>query len=83
MGQRIFSGTDYGFRWTNYNWYVYDGKEAECKALKARNAFWRELKAQGHNPRKFSLGNQLKSFGGIGTDKPDIQVWTKAYGVNW
>lgn len=83
MAQRIFSGVDYGFRWTDDDWYEYDGKVAEQAALRARNAFAKKLKDQGHSPVKFSLGSQLVSRGGIGSGKPHVDVWTKAYGVNW
>lgn len=83
MTQRIFSGADYGFRWTDDGWYEYDGKAAEKLALKARNDLARQLKAQGHKPRKFSLGRQLMSRGGIGSGRPHVEIWTKAYGVNW
>lgn len=80
MNQQVFSGTDFGFRWTEDGWYEYDGEKA---ALWARNALAKSLKVRGFTPRKFSLGNQLRSFGGIGSGRPHIEIWTKSYGVNW
>ncbi|MBU2266450.1 MAG: hypothetical protein KJ977_05355 [Candidatus Omnitrophica bacterium] len=83
MAQKTFSGINYGFRWTDDDWYEYDGVQAEKKALKARNAFVKELKADGYRPTTFSLGSQLVSRGGIGSGNPHIEIWTKCYGVNW
>ena len=82
MAQRTFSGIEIGFRFVG-DWYEYDGAVAEKKARVARDAFARELKAQGYAPRKFSLGLQLRSMGGIGSGQPHIELYTKSYGVNW
>jgi hypothetical protein len=83
MAQQIFSGTDYGFKWTADGWYTYDGKIAEKTALIERNALAKELKSKGMNPVKFSLPMQLVSRGGIGSGKPHIELYTRSYGVNW
>ena len=84
MGQRMFCGVDEDgdFRWTE-DWYTYDGKTADAAARRSRDAFAKELKARGDRPRKFSLGDQLISRGGIGSGRPHIELWTKCYGVNW
>jgi hypothetical protein len=76
-----FSGINFGFRWTDDDWYEYDGKEAEKRALRARNAEAKRLEKAGHKVRKFSLGSQLVSRGGIGSGKPHIEILTRAYGL--
>ena len=53
------------------------------EALKARNDFAKEMKAQGYNIIKSSLGNQLLSFGGIGSNQPHIEQWAKVYMVTY
>ena len=88
MGQEIFNPLDYGFRWTDpepgeeFGWYEYDGKPAEKAALRARNARARELERKGYRVRKFSLGRQLCSRGGIGTGHPHIELFVPCYGLN-
>lgn len=83
MGQQIFSGIEFGFRWRTPDWYEYDGEAAERLALKARNAKAGKLKAQGIRSYKFSLGLQLRSMGGIGSGHPHIELYVKSYGVRW
>ena len=83
MAQVLFSGTDFGFRWTSDDWYEYDGSSADKKALQARNKMVKELKSKCITARKFSLGDQLVSFGGIGSGKPHIELVTKCYGLNY
>jgi hypothetical protein len=78
--QQLFLPLDYGFRWTE-DWYEYDGKPAEQAALKARNAEFKRLKAEGHAVRKFSLGKQLVSRGGIGSGRPHIELVVPCYGL--
>lgn len=53
------------------------------EALRKRNVFAKEMKAQGFNIVKSSLGNQLLSFGGIGTNQPHIERWVKVYMVTY
>ncbi len=80
--QMIFSSLDYGFRWVG-DWYEYDGEDAEKAARKARDAKASEFKKAGRRVKKFSLGKQLMSRGGIGSGRPHIELWTKAYGLNY
>ena len=80
--QEIYTGIDYGFEWTDDGWYKWDMVAGQKAALAARNARAKELRAQGYQVRLFSLGDQLISKGGINTGRPDIQLWTKAYGLN-
>lgn len=81
MSQQTFNPLDYGFRWTS-DWYEYDGKEAEKKARQARDAEARRLKKNGEQVKKFSLGKQLVSRGGIGSDHPHIELIVPVYGLN-
>ena len=78
--QLTFSPTKYGFRWVG-DWYEYDGKPAEKAALKARNDEAKRLKAEGRTVRKFSLGKQLVSLGGMGTAHPHIELVVPVYGL--
>ena len=81
MTTTTFNPIDYGFRWTS-DWYEYDGKIAENKALKARNAFAKELKTEGRRVRKHSMGRQLISRGGIGSGRPHIELVVPVYAVD-
>lgn len=84
--QKLFSGRE-NFRWVEQAdgsyWYEFDAKAAAKQALKARNRLAKEKAAEGFTVSKFALGDQLLSFGGIGTQYPHIEVWTKCYGLNW
>jgi hypothetical protein len=80
--QEIFSPITNGFRFTA-DWYEYDGKPAEQAALKARNARAKELTKAGHTVRKFSLGIQEITRGGIGTNHPEVTVFCPVYGLNY
>jgi len=82
MSQRVFCGSDFGFRWTD-DWYEYDGLPAEKAARQARDKFAKDLKTHGERPRKGTLGTQLISKGGIGSGRPHIEFHTKCYYVNW
>lgn len=79
--QEIFDGVKYGFRWIG-DWYEYDGRPAERRAMSARNSRAKELRKQGFTVTMFSMGSQLRSLGGIGSGRPHIEIWTKAYGLN-
>lgn len=81
MAQKTFDGIEFGFKWVG-DWYEYDSN-AEKVALKARNDMAKELAAQGHKVSKFSLGTQLRTMGGIGSGKPQIEILTKCYGLNY
>jgi len=84
MGQKVFCGDDFGFRWTeDGKWYEYDGPPAEKAARQARDKFAKELKARGEKPHRGTLGTQLVSKGGIGSGKSHIEFYTKCYYVNW
>ena len=87
MPQATFSATDYTFRWAKDSdgewWYEYDPAEGAKIARRERDAYCKQLKAEGYRPRKFSLGAQLRSFGGIGSGYPHIEVHSKCFGVNW
>ena len=82
MSQRIYNPIDFGFQWTDDGWYDFDRKAAQSAALKARNAYVKQAKAQGKQVSTFSLPNQLITRGGIGSGKPQIEVIVNCYGVN-
>lgn len=77
--QRTFSET---IRFTPDGWYAHEPDGAK-KAMQARNQFAKEQKAKGYKVSKFSLPNQLLTFGGINTNHPEIEIVTTCYGVNW
>lgn len=79
--QKIFNPIDYTFKWTE-DWYKWDRVEAHKAALKARNAEAKRLKTLGLKVRKYSLKDQLISMGGIGSDKPHINLVVNCYAVN-
>ena len=81
--QETFCGVDYGFSWTSDGWYAWDYTTGNKAALQARNARAKELRAQGFKVYGFSLGESLISRGGIGSGKPHIELWAKAYGLNY
>ena len=70
-----FSAAD-TFRFVG-DWYEMPGTDKD--ALQRRNARARELKAEGHTVRKGSHGVQLRSFGGIGSGRPHIEVLVRTY----
>lgn len=83
--QKTFCPTDYGFRWTedlNGRWYEYKGKEAEKAALRARNRVAKQLRAEGWTVKKWSMGRQLVSKGGIGSGRPHIELVVPVYALN-
>ncbi len=80
--QMMFNPIDYGFAWTDDNWYTFDRKAAQKAALKARNAEAKRLEAQGKRVSKFTLPSQLISRGGIGSGKPHIEEVVNVYGLN-
>lgn len=80
MTDKHFSPTDYGFRWTE-DWYEYDGKPAEQAARRARDQEAKEMKKAGHGIKKYSLGKQLVSKGGIGSGRPHIELSVPVYGL--
>jgi hypothetical protein len=76
MAQEIFKDTK--FEWTT-DWY--NLVTVDAKAI--RESRIKELKARGFSPRKFSLGMQLLSMGGIGSGKPHIEYHAKCFGINY
>lgn len=80
--QRIFNPIHFGFEFTADGWYTFDRKTAQSAALKARNDFVKQAKAQGQRVSTFSLPNQLITRGGIGSGNPQIEVVVTCYGVN-
>lgn len=78
--QRLFSGDDYGFRWVG-DWYEYDSNGGAL-ARKARDQEAKRLKSEGWTVKKFSLGQQLVSKGGIGSGRPHIELFVPCYGLN-
>ena len=82
MEQLTFSPIDYGFEWT-HDWYEWDSKAAHKAARRDRDNQAKELLAQGKTVRKFSLGKQLVSRGGIGSGHPHIELVISVYGLNY
>jgi hypothetical protein len=82
MGQKLYSPIDYGFRWVG-DWYEFDTKAATAAARKARDARFNELKRLGQSPRKFSLGMQRITRGGIGSGHPEVDFVLPCYGLNY
>lgn len=81
--QRTFSPADYTFKWTaDGDWYEFDAVEGKRLALEARKAEIKRLKADGWTVKVFSLGAQLISRGGIGSNRPHIELVVNVYGFN-
>lgn len=79
--QSVHSPAAHHFTWTA-DWYEWDSKAAHKAALKARNAQAKMLKAQGFKVTTFSLPNQLRTVGGIGSGHPEISLMCNSYGLN-
>jgi hypothetical protein len=80
--QKIYNPTDYTFNWTEDGWYTFDCKAGQKQAMKARNEEAKKLVKDGWKVTKFSLPDQLLSFGGIGSGKNHIEVICNCYGLN-
>ncbi len=82
--QKLYSIHEH-FKWVpepdGTYWYTIDVPAAEKAALQKRNAEAKTLAKQGYRVRKFSLGIQRLSFGGIGTNKPHIELMAKCYAL--
>lgn len=74
-----FSPLDYGFSWTNDGWYAFDSKQAHAAAKAARDAAFRQLKAEGKDVRRSTDPKQLVSRGGIGSGRPHIELVINVY----
>ena len=81
MTQQIFDPISFGFEWTA-DWYKFDAKTAEKRALAARNAEVKRLRKEGREVFPFTLSKQLRTMGGIGSGRPEISVIISAYGLN-
>ena len=82
MAQQIYDPIDYGFEFTTDGWYKFNRIEASKLALKARNQAAKQYKANGFKVRAFTLSNQLRTMGGIGSNHPEISVIVNVYGLN-
>lgn len=80
--QKIFNPIDYTFKWTE-DWYEWDREAAHKAAIGARNAEAKRLNALGFGVQKRSLQNQLMSMGGIGSDKPHVNLIVNCYMINY
>lgn len=81
--QIVMNPLDFGFEFTPDGWYAFDSKAAHAAALKARDAEAKELKAEGHAVKKFTLRNQRVRRGGLGTSHPEIDLTITVYGINY
>lgn len=79
--QVTFNPVDFGFTWTD-DWYLFDDDLCHSRAREARDFAFKDLKSQGKNPKRFTMHNQLIKRGGIGTGKPEIEVFVTVYGIN-
>lgn len=82
MDQMTFNPIKYGFEWTADGWYKWDSKAAHERAKKDRDAAARLAKADGRIVKKWSMGSQLISMGGIGSGHPHIEEVVTVYGIN-
>ena len=80
--QIVFDPTDFGFEWTQDGWYKFDYKLASLAAKACRDRAVTILREQGRRVRAFTLRNQLRTLGGIGTGKPQIEEIVNCYGFN-
>lgn len=87
MAQQTFNPINYGFRWTDdgteFGWYEFDQEAAIKTARKERDALAKELKAEGRTVRKFSMGKQRITRGGIGSGHPEVDFIVPVFGVNY
>jgi hypothetical protein len=61
-------------------WYEYDGKPAEKAARKERDDYARAARKRGATV-KCSTNRSLRSFGGIGSGRPHIELVVPIYRV--
>lgn len=81
MGQTSFNPANY-MEWTE-NWYNFDSKEAHKRAMKARNAEAKRLKATGKQVFCGSRPGQLITRGGIGSGHPEISMIVTVYYLSY
>jgi hypothetical protein len=95
MNQEFFDPTDFGFAWTDAyhgtrdksdwpigpGWYEFDREAAIKAARRARDERAKHLKMLGHGVRKFTLSNQRRTMGGIGTGRPEIELVVPIYAI--
>jgi hypothetical protein len=82
ISQQTYNPIDYGFSWTNDDWYEWDSDAAHKAARQARDAQARDLKSEGFTVRKFSIPSQLISRGGIGSGRAHVEFVVSIYGIN-
>jgi len=73
-----FNPIDYGFRWTE-DWYEFDKDEAVAMAKEDRKKIAKILRDAGYKTKMSTRANQTMKKGGIGTDKPEIDVNVTVY----
>jgi hypothetical protein len=83
MRDLVFDPTVTWFKWTNDSngdpdWYEYDDKRAECATRRARDEFARVQRKAGKTV-KCSTTRSLRSFGGIGSGRPHIELIVPMY----
>lgn len=84
-----FNPIDFGFNWTepetdnprDLGWYEFDQTQAAKDALKARNAEVKRLRKLGHRVTVSSLGKQLISRGGVGSNRPHVEFVVPVYAL--
>jgi hypothetical protein len=82
MNQALFDPIHYGFKWTA-DWYEFDRTKAMRAARNARDAVARKMRKQGREVRCFTIRDQLRTKGGIGTGHPQIEEVVNVYGINY
>jgi hypothetical protein len=78
MTTQRFNPINYGFTFTA-DWYEFDSKAAHAAARKARSEEAKRLRKEGRKVKCFTNGKQLMTRGGIGSGKPQIDVWVSVY----
>lgn len=81
MSQFNFNPADYCFSWTTDGWYEWDRKAAQKAAMTARNVHAKVMAAKGKRVIKSSMPGQLITRGGIGSGKPQIEMFVTVYTV--
>jgi len=78
--EESFNPIRFGFEWTDpepgeqFGWYEFDHPTAYAAAVRARDERAKELKAEGFTVRRKTRRRNLMSMGGIGTNRPHIEL---------
>jgi len=80
--QETYSPSDFTFCWTEDDWYEFNRLKGRKLALAARRERAKELKARGWDVQLWALSPQLRSFGGIGSGRPHIELVEPCYMLN-